>query len=84
MLHNVGSSLPHLLFHLVIISSVFAYLPALLGVRRELLQEERCVTFPSHIYWSKGRDEPSHHTQMLMLLLSDVIFLLGQMISANP
>lgn len=34
--------------------------------------------------WSKGRDMCSHHTQLLMLLVSDGIFLLGQMIFANP
>lgn len=54
------------------------------GVRRELLQEEEtCGIFPSHLCWSKGRDVCRHHSHLLVLLLSDGIFLLEQMIFAN-
>lgn len=85
MLHNVGSSLPHLLFHLVIISSVFAYLHGVVGSQNKAATwGEVYEISKSHLLEQKGGTYISHHTQSLMLLLSDFIFLHGQMIFANP
>ena len=85
MLHNMGSSLPHLLFHLVITSSVFAYLHNVVGSQEKAAAwGELCEISKSHLLEQKGGTCISHRTQSLMLLLSDVFFLHGQMIFANP
>lgn len=84
MLRNSGSSLLHLLFHLIIISSVFAYPHSVVGGQEEAAAwGELCEISKSHLWEQKGGMCLSYCTQSLMLLLSDVIFLHGQMIFAK-
>lgn len=85
MLHNMGSSLPHLLFSLVIISSVFSDLHGIAASQEKATaQGEVCEISKSHLLEQMRGMCISHCSQSLMLLLSDVIFLHGQMNFVNP